>query len=166
MANKFLLLQDVEGVGRSGDVVSVKPGFARNYLLPQRKALLADTRSLKMQAKLQEERKAKAIKDRKEAEEMASKMEGLTIETVVKVDQDGHMFGSVSQNDIVTLLADHGFTIDRRMVRIGQPYKKLGTYQIPLKLNEEVPATFTLKILPDHPIEEKKSQVAQEAPKA
>lgn len=164
MANKFLLLQDVDGVGRSGDVVTVKPGFARNYLLPKRFALLADARSLKMQAKLQEERKARAIQDRKEAEERAKKMEGLTIETVVKVDQDGHMFGSVSQNDIVHLLSEHGFPVERRMIRIGQPFKNTGTFTIPLKMKEDVPAEFTLKILPDRVIEEKKSPAEQ--PKA
>lgn len=164
MANKFLLLEDVDGVGRSGDIVSVKPGFARNYLLPQRKALLADGRSLKMQARLQEERKARAVHDRKEAEEIAAKMSGLTIETVVKVDQDGHMFGSVSQSDVVQLLGDHGFTIERRMVRIGQPFKQIGVYKVPLKLKEEVPSEFTLKILPDRVVEEKKAKA--EEPKA
>src|SRR5689334_17894347 len=99
MANKLLLMKDVEELGRSGDVVSVKPGYARNYLLPQGFAVLADKKALKMQARLQEERRKKAVEDKKEAEELAQAIDGVTLTTIVKVDHEGHMYGSVSAHD-------------------------------------------------------------------
>lgn len=147
MKNQLLLLEDVEGLGRSGDVATAKPGFIRNYLLPKKKAVFADKHTLRMQAKLKEEREKKAAVDRKAAEEMAAKMTGLTIETKVKVDPEGNMYGSVSQHDIVELLKKKGFEIEKRFVVFTQPIKTLGTHPISLKLNEGVPASFTLEVL-------------------
>ena len=104
MANKLLLLEDVEALGRSGDIVGVKPGYARNFLLPQGLAIIADKRALRMQARLQEERRNRAIVDRKESEELAAKLEGQNLTTIVKVDHDGHMYGSVNVADVADLL--------------------------------------------------------------
>jgi len=151
--SKLLLLSDVEDLGRSGEVVDVKPGFARNYLLPQGFATIADNNTLRMQKKLQEERAKQAVQDKKDSEVLAKSLEGVTLSTVVKVDQEGHMFGSVSNLDIVKILYDEkGIQVTRKMVVLPHPIKVIGVHTIELKLKEEVKAEFTLKVLPDREI--------------
>lgn len=149
MKNQLLLLEDLANVGRKGDLVKVKPGFARNYLIPQKKAIIADRSVIKIQARLKEERSKQAIQDKKEAEETKAKLEHLLITHIVKVDPDGHMYGSVSAKHIVDLLAQEGIEISRRMVSIDQSIKKIGIYTVQLKLKEGVEAHFNLKIEPD-----------------
>src|ERR1700722_6063765 len=114
MRNQLLLIEDVEDLGRSGDVVSVKPGYCRNFLLPQKKAVVADKFTLRMQARLKEERAKRAESDRKDAEEVSRKIEGMVLAIEVKVDPDGHMYGSVSAMDIVRLLEKEGIVIEKR----------------------------------------------------
>ena len=106
MATQLLLIEDVADLGRSGDVVKVKPGYARNYLLPKKLGVFADKNALRMQARLQEERLKKAAEDRAEAEVLAKAIDGATLTSIVKVDADGHMYGSVSQLDIVHLMEE------------------------------------------------------------
>jgi large subunit ribosomal protein L9 len=152
--SKLLLIRDVEDLGRSGDVVSVAPGYARNYLLPGRRAVIADAGTLKMQAKLQEETKKRVIVEKKEAEELASKMEGMVISTHVKVDHEGHMYGSVSSGDIAALIADqHGFNLEKRNIQLKHAIKEVGVFEIPIKLKEGVMSGVTVKIIPEeqHP---------------
>ena len=96
MRNQLLLIEDVEDLGRSGDVVSVKPGYSRNFLLPQKKAVVADKFTLRMQAKLKAERAKRAEIDRQEAESQAQKIEGMVLSIEVKVDPDGHMYVIIS----------------------------------------------------------------------
>ncbi len=147
MKNQLLLINDVDDLGRSGDVVSVKPGFARNFLIPQKKAVFATKGTLRMQERLKEERAKKAIVDKKEAEELAARIEGLSITASVKVDQEGHMYGSVTVFNILDLLKKEGIELERRNVVLPSPVKELGAREISLKLKEAVPAKFTLNIV-------------------
>lgn len=150
MANKLLLLDDVESLGRSGDIVGVKPGYARNYLLPQGLAIIADKRALRMQARLQEERKKQAIIDRKESEDLAAKLEGQNLTTIVKVDQEGHMYGSVSAADVAELLEKQvSLVVDKRGIQLKHAIKTTGVHTIHVKLKEGVQATFSLTIEPE-----------------
>lgn len=150
MATKLLLIEDVEDLGRSGDIVSVRPGFARNFLLPNKLALVADKSALRMQARLQEERRKKAIEDKIEADKMASDVEGKTVTTIVKVDHDGHMYGSVSALDIIHLMEEQaGIKLERKSVQLKHAIKETGVHTIQLKLKEGVTSTFTLKIVPE-----------------
>lgn len=149
MKNQLLLLEDVHNVGRKGDLVQVKPGYARNFLLPQQKALIADRSVVKIQARLKEERAKQAIEDKKQSEELADKLKPLVITHEVKVDAEGHMYGSVTAKHIVEMLADKDIEVERRMVTIDQSIKQTGTHSIPLKLKEGVEAHFTLKIVPE-----------------
>lgn len=150
MATKLLLIQDVEDLGRSGDLVNVKPGYARNFLIPQQFAVVADKRTLKMQARLQEERKQKAIEDKAESEAIAQKMEGMVIETHVKVDHDGHMYGSVSQADIVRLLQEqHKLELEKRNILLKHPIKEVGVVELEIKLKEGIRSKVTLKVVPE-----------------
>lgn len=146
MKNQLLLIEDVDDVGRSGDVVSVKPGFARNFLIPKKKAVVANPHTLRMQQRLKEERAKQAVVDQKEGEELAARLEGKILIQMVKVDPEGHMYGSVTAMDIVHLLEQEGFKLEKRNVVLPQPIKALGEHTISLKLKEGVPAKVMLKV--------------------
>lgn len=146
MKNQLLLIEDVEDLGRSGDVVSVKPGYARNFLLPQKKGVIADKFTLRMQAKLKAERAKRAEIDKKEAELLSEKVDGMVMTIEVKVDPDGHMYGSVAAADIVRLFEKEGIVLERRNIVLAHPIKTLGIHPIILKLKEGVPAHITLKV--------------------
>lgn len=152
MSNQLLLIEDVDDLGRSGDVVKVKPGYARNFLLPQQKAVIADPFTLRLQEKLKKERAKQAEVDKSESEALASKMEGLEVAIQVKVDPDGHMYGSVSQTDIAQALINLGFAIEKKNVVLAAHLKTLGIHPIALKLKEGVPVNLTLKIESDIPV--------------
>lgn len=148
MPIELLLLDDVEGLGRSGDVVKVKPGYARNFLLPKQRAVNADKRTLKMQARLKEERHQKMLVDKAESEQLAAKINGVILTTIVKVDHEGHMFGSVTVGDIVELLnAETGVEIEKRAFQLKHPIKETGVFNISLKLKEGVVAAITVKVI-------------------
>lgn len=148
MAAKLLLIEDVEDLGRSGDIVSVKPGFARNFLLPRGFAVVADKGALRMQARLQEEREKQAAQDKAEAEKAAEQIAGVTLSTIVKVDQDGHMYGSVSAHDVADLMQSQAnITVEKRAIVLKHPIKALGVHKINVKLKEGVVATVTLKVM-------------------
>ncbi len=148
MATKLLLIDDVEDLGRSGDIVSVKPGYARNRLIPMGAAIIADKNALKRQALLQQERVQKAADDKLQAEAVAREIEGKTIATHVKVDHDGRMYGSVSISDIAHLMQEqYQLQMEKRWVQLKQPIKKTGIHNIVLKLPEGVTCAFHLKVL-------------------
>lgn len=145
---QLLLLVDVDNLGRSGDIVNVRPGYARNFLLPNQNAVVADSRALKMQARLQEERRLKAIEDKKESEALATQLGEIHLTIVVKVDQEGHMYGSVTPLDIVHLLSDQAkITLERKNIGLKHPIKEIGVYTILLKLKEGVQCNITLKVV-------------------
>lgn len=167
MATKLLLIEDVEALGRSGDVVKVKPGYARNCLIPQGKAYVADKRSLRLQARLQEERQKRAIVDRKEAEEQALALDALSLKTIVKVDQEGHMYGSVSAQDIAALIEEATkLLLEKRAVHLRQPLRELGEHKVVVKLKEGVKATVTLTIEAEEGSIIKAKPAAEEKPAA
>lgn len=145
----LLLLDDVEKLGRKGDIVAVRRGYGRNYLLPQGKGVVADAHTLTMRARLQEERKKQAEVDRKGSEALASRVDGLVITTQVKVDPEGKMYGSVSIADILELLTREGIEIERRAIQLSHPIKEVGLSRIELLLKEGVRCFFDLKILPE-----------------
>jgi large subunit ribosomal protein L9 len=148
MASKLLLIEDVEDLGRSGDVVSVKPGYARNLLLPRGLAVVADRNTLRMQARLKEEREKKAAIDRAEAEQSAEQISSVVLSAVVKVDQDGHMYGSVTAHDIADLLQEQAsIALEKRFIALKHPIKAIGVHKVNVKLKEGVVASLTLKVI-------------------
>ncbi len=158
MGNQLLLIEDVDDLGRSGEVVSVKPGYARNFLIPQKKAVVADKFTLRMQARLKEERAKQAEMDKKDSEELAARVDGMVLTIEVKVDPDGHMYGSVTALDIVRLFEKEEIKLERRNIALLQPIKQLGVYPIALKLKEGVPAQITLKVMSEEQIAEEANQ--------
>ena len=150
MAVKLLLLEDVDDLGRSGDVVNVKSGYARNFLLPKQLALLAHKGALRMQEKLREERQKKALEDKTEAEGVAASLAQISLSITVKVDQEGHMYGSVAVGDILKALhEEHQIELEKRAVQLKHPIKTTGVHEIPIKLKESVMATIILKVIPE-----------------
>lgn len=164
MQNQLLLIEDVDNLGRSGDVVSARPGYARNFLIPQKKAVVADKFTLRMQARLKEERAKRAEVDRKDAEIIAQKINSMVLEIEVKVDPEGHMYGSVAALDIVTAFEKEGFQLERKNVVLPHPIKEVGVHTIQLKLKEGVPASFTLKINSDKPLPAHRREAVIEEP--
>lgn len=161
MAAKLLLIEDVEDLGRSGDVVSVKPGFARNFLLPRGFAVVADKGTLRMQARLKEEREKQAALDKAQAEKSAEQISAVTLSTIVKVDQDGHMYGSVTAHDVAELLQSQAnIAIEKRAIGLKHPIKALGVHKVNVKLKEGITAFLTLKVMSEE------GQFADEEPAA
>lgn len=155
MATKLLLIEDVENLGRSGDIVSVKPGFARNFLLPSGAAIVATAHAIRKQAKLKEEREKQAEIDKKESEDIAAKLAGITLMQVVKVDPKGNPYGSVSAADVSDLLLEqHKLEVEKRMVMLKHPIKTLGVHNISIKLKEGVSTSIVLKVRPENYVEE------------
>lgn len=166
---RLLLLEDVETLGRSGQVVEVKKGFARNFLIPQAKATAATVHALRMQVKLQEERSIKAEHDKTESEALAKVIEekgSITLE--VKVDPEGKLYGSVTTQDICEKLAEDGITLDRKHIKLAKSIKDLGTFDIPITLKEEVMTKIILQVNPEGgplPVTEAvKEETAEEKP--
>lgn len=150
MKNQLLLLEDVDGVGRSGDIVSVKPGFARNFLIPQEKAVVAKKHLVRLQERLRDERAKRAVVDKSEALALAQRLEGQTLKATMKFDAEGHMYGSVTAHDVVVLFKDQmGIELEKRNVLIHKGIKDKGTHEIELRLKEGVPAKIILEIIPE-----------------
>ncbi len=151
MRQQYLLIEDVEDIGRSGEIITPKEGFARNYLMPQKKAVPASAHTLRMQAKLQEERSKKAALDKKEAEALAQKIEGTTLQIIVKVDQEGHLYGSVGAAEIIHLFEKEGIKLDKRNIGVHLHIKALGQHPLVLKLKEGITCNYILNIVSDKP---------------
>lgn len=148
MATKLLLLDDVEALGRQGQIVSVKPGYARNFLIPQKLAVVAGPNALRRQSKLEEERRKRGEIDLKESKQIAERMVGLVVTTTVKVDHEGNMYGSVSALDIHKMLMDqHKIEIGKRDIQLKHPIKQVGDHTINVRLKEGVEASFKLSIV-------------------
>ena len=156
----LLLLEDVTNLGKKGELVQAKPGFIRNYLLPKKKAVIADKRTIRMQKELKEERERQAARDREEAEALAIQLKQRLLTILVKNDAQGNLYGSVSATDIVQILQEQeGILIERKNVIILKPIKELGVYEIALKLKENIPATFKLKVEGETKVKEARPQL-------
>jgi large subunit ribosomal protein L9 len=149
MKQQLLLLEDVESLGQKGEIVSARPGYIRNFLLPQRLAVVATPNTIRKQERLRAERAKQAVIDRKESEELAARIEALSLEIKVKVDPEGHMYGSVSAADIAALFVEQGLPIDRKNIVLPRPIKETGVHKLSLKLKEGVTAGCPLTIHPE-----------------
>ncbi|MES2198629.1 MAG: 50S ribosomal protein L9 [Chlamydiota bacterium] len=151
MQNQLLLLEDVESLGRCGDIVIVKPGYARNFLIPQAKAIVADKRALRMKAQLVEKREKQAEMDRTESEDLVARIANLTLSVVTKVDPEGKLYGSVTIADILNLLAQENVILEKKNIVLAHPIKEMGVHAIQLKLKEGVTTSFILTVNSDQP---------------
>ncbi|MFI5307173.1 MAG: 50S ribosomal protein L9 [Polyangiales bacterium] len=144
---QVVLKQDVDKLGQAGEIVRVKPGFARNYLLPRGLAAVATGENLRQ---VEHERRiavALADKQRKVAEGAAAQIEGLTIEIAMQVGEGDRLYGSVTSRDIAQALASRGIEVDRKKLQITDTIKALGEYDISAKLGNDVSARFKLVVV-------------------
>ncbi|MEQ8699237.1 MAG: 50S ribosomal protein L9 [Bauldia litoralis] len=145
-----ILLERIEKLGQIGDVVTVKPGFARNYLLPQKKALRATKGNMSLFETQRAQLEAENLSRKDEAESVAGKMEGAAIVVIRQAGDAGHLYGSVSARDISEGLTEAGFTVDRRQVTIDRPIKNIGLHDVRLVLHPEVSVTVSVNVARSH----------------
>jgi large subunit ribosomal protein L9 len=143
---KVILLETVGNLGLLGDVISVKPGYARNYLLPRKKAILADARSVKHVAHQKMVLDHKMKRAKKAAEETQKALEKQTITITRKAGENEKLFGSVTTMDIEKALGGIGIQVSRKGIHLDEPIRKVGTYQIPLKLDGGIDVKVTLEV--------------------
>jgi large subunit ribosomal protein L9 len=143
---KVLLKEHVEGVGHLGDVVEVADGFARNYLLPRKKAIVANERNIREFEHYKRIMAEKARKEKIELEAYAQRLSTVALSFTMQAGKEGKLFGSVTSRDIEEQLAEKGFAIDRKKILLAQPIKTLGTVVVPIKLHRDVTATVTVEV--------------------
>ncbi len=137
---KVILRKDVETIGKAGEIVEVKNGYARNYLIPKGLALEASKGNVK---RFEQEKKSLELqknREKKAAEKEAEKLNDTSITISVSVGEEDKLFGSVTSQDIANALEERGFALDKRKILLDEPIKALGIYSIPIKLHPEVEA--------------------------
>jgi len=136
---QVILLENVPSLGKAGDLVNVSNGYGRNYLIPQKKALLATEKSLKAIEHQKRQVQQRTEKTKKDAEKMAQRIEKLSCTFVKTVGESGKLFGSVTSMDIENYLKENGIEVDRKKISLEEPIKNLGVFTVPIKLHPEVP---------------------------
>jgi large subunit ribosomal protein L9 len=154
---EIILLERVEKLGQMGDVVSVKPGYARNYLLPQGKALRANKVNLEKFETEKSQREADNLARRSDAETESGKMDGLAVGMVRAASEMGQLFGSVTSRDIADAVTEAGFTITRNQVVMDKSIKTLGLHDTRIRLHPEV--TVTVKVNVARSLDEAETQL-------
>jgi len=144
---KVILRDDIKEVGDCGDVVEVKGGFARNYLLPRNLAVAATAGNLKSIDEIKKQKSFRDNKRKREADKIKDKLEKLSLTAEVQVGEEDKVFGSVTASNISVLLKQQNFEIDRRLIQLEEPIKALGVYTIPIKLEKDVIANVKLWVV-------------------
>jgi large subunit ribosomal protein L9 len=143
---QVILNEDVPNLGRTGDVVKVRPGFARNYLFPRKLAVEANPKSLHAFEHHKRIALAKREVQKGEASELKRKLEALTISIGAHAGEEGKLFGSVTNIDIERALREKGFSVERRKIHLAEPIKQLGEFTVPVRLQPEVEASLKVEV--------------------
>ena len=145
---KVVLRDDVENVGRKGDLIEVTDGFARNYLVPRGLAMKADKGVVQQAEAMRRNRAARDARDREEAEALAAQLAGRRIEIRARAGEGGRLFGSVTAADVVDAVrAQAGVELDRRKAQLAEPLKELGPAEVPVRLHSDVEVTLTVDVV-------------------
>ena len=144
---KVILLKDVDRVGAAGEIVQVSDGFGRNYLIPRNQALLATDANVARFETRRRQHEAAAEREQRSAEGLAQQLEQASLTAQVKVGEGEQMFGSVTTQNIVDLLEEQGYGIDRRLIELDEPIRALGVYNVKMNLHPEVAATVKLWVV-------------------
>ena len=142
-----ILREDIEKLGNRGQVVKVAAGYARNFLLPKRLAVPATGSNKKIVEQERESYLRREAKVKSEAEDLSKLMGGVVLTIARKAGDEGHLFGSVTAQDIVDALGGQNYTIERRKIQLDEPIKNLGEYKVPVKLHREVTTNVTLNVV-------------------
>jgi large subunit ribosomal protein L9 len=141
---EVILLERVGRLGQMGDVVRVKDGFARNYLLPKGKALRATSENRSRFEKMKAELEARNLEQKSEADKIGQKLDGQSFTVIRQAAEGGQLYGSVSPRDLVAVIADKGFKLNRSQIALNAPIKAIGRHQIPIALHPEVEVAITV----------------------
>jgi large subunit ribosomal protein L9 len=147
---KVVLRDDVENVGRKGDLIEVTDGYARNYLVPRGLAIKATKGVVQQSEAMRRNRQARDARDREAAQALADQLTGQQIEVRARAGEGGRLFGSVTAADVVDAVrARTGVELNRRQTQLGEPLKELGAAEIPVKLHPDVQVTLTVDVVPE-----------------
>jgi large subunit ribosomal protein L9 len=146
MAVEVILREDVPNLGAIGEIVRVRPGYARNYLFPRGLAVEASRKNVTALDHQKRVIGAKADRDRKTAEGAAAKLDGVTITVLARAGEEGRLFGSVTNLDVERLLAAKGFQVERRRILLEEPIKQLGTFPVVIQIGRDVRATVQVVV--------------------
>ena len=149
MAKEVILMEDVPGLGYTGDLVRVSPGYARNYLLPRNLAAPATDATRKRVEKRKIEADARRVKDREAALAVAERIKALTLALKVKAGSEGKLFGSVTALDIVGALKTQGVSVEKQQVIIGEAIKSVGEHKVTVKLLQDLSAELKVQVSPE-----------------
>ena len=144
---RVILTQTIESLGIIGSEVEVKPGYARNFLLPQKRALIATPENRKRLESEKAKFELQIAKECKLAEEMAQKLEGVACRIGAKVAEEDRLYGSVGVRDIIDALAAQNIVVEKRMVLLTEPIKQLGSFKIPIRVYKGVEPEITLEVV-------------------
>jgi len=144
---EIILLEDIINLGYKDDVVKVKNGYGRNYLIPQRKAILSTPSAKKILAENLRQRAHKLARIKAEAQELAEKLEGISLTIGAKTSSTGKIFGSVNNIQIAEALEKLGYTVDRKVIVIKEAVKEVGQYKATLKLHKEVSVEIPFEVI-------------------
>ena len=144
---KIILRDDIEKLGKCGDVIRVKDGYARNYLFPKNLAIPATKGNLSSIEEVTRQKRLRDDKKKKGAEKLKSDLEKTSITAEVKVGEEDRVFGSVTSQDIASLINEKGFEIDKRKIDLEEPIKALGVYTIPIKIQADIVAHLKLWVV-------------------
>lgn len=146
---KLILTQEVTGLGGPGDIVEVKDGYGRNYLIPRGEGIRWTKGGEKTVESIKAARKSRAVRDQAHAEEIKGKLEGDAVALKVRAGESGRLFGAITTGDIAeALTAAAGESVDKRTLVLGNPIKSLGTHAVSVKLHDDVTAQVTLNVIP------------------
>ena len=144
---KVVLRQDYESLGTAGNIVNVKAGFARNFLIPKGYALIATAKNIRRFEKEKEQLIWQKEKEKRKAQELAKILENVSCTIAVQVGEEEKLFGSVTSQNIAEALEAQGYSIDRRKILLDEPIKSLGIYSIPIKLHADVEAKIKVWVV-------------------
>ena len=159
MANsQVLLLQPVEGLGAEGDMVTVRAGYARNYLLPRKQALPITQANKKYVSSLLKARETREQKEIEAARELGEKIEKIHIAIAVKTGEGGKMYGAVTAGDLMKRLQEEGIELVKKQMGLPQPVKELGSHVAHVKLHKDIEVELKFEVVSENPIEETTSE--------
>ena len=144
---KVILLKDIESLGSAGEVVEVKNGYGRNFLIPRNEALVASAANMAQFESRRKQQETLAERDRRAAEALAKKLEAESLTAQVKVGEEDRLFGSVTAQHIAELLDEKGYEIDRRAIHLEDPIRELGVYNVEVRLHPEVATAVKLWVV-------------------
>lgn len=155
---RVILRKEVENLGEVGDVVEVKDGYALNYLIPRGLALHATASTVRATQHEQRIREAQVQSARRTAEEFSGKFQGVEVELAMKAGADGRLFGSVTNRQIEEALAAQGLAVNRRRILLDEPIRRVGEYDVPIRLHPEVKTGVRVRVVADEAPEEEAAQ--------